>query len=79
MPVRSVVRIQLNYITYYSTICTIFSTFLKTDKLYFKINKMVFKTANVFDLINHHQVQYCLEGLQIQPNLPNSTRPDDDL
>ena len=24
--------------------------------LYFKINKMVFKTANVFDLIDHHQV-----------------------
>ena len=28
----------------------------KIDKLYFKINKMVFKTANVFDLIDHHQV-----------------------
>ena len=32
---------------------------------YFKINKMVFKTANVFDLIDHHQVQYCLEGLVV--------------
>ena len=27
-----------------------------TVTLYFKINKMVFKTANVFDLIDHHQV-----------------------
>ena len=35
------------------------------DKLYFKINKMVFKTANVFDLIDHHQVWYCLEGLVV--------------
>ena len=26
------------------------------DKLYFKINKIVFKTANVFDLIDHHQI-----------------------
>ena len=28
----------------------------KIEKLYFKINKIVFKTANVFDLIDHHQV-----------------------
>ena len=28
----------------------------KIDKLYFRINKIVFKTANVFDLTDHHQV-----------------------